>query len=163
MRTRIPVNAQGRLDWETQTFRTATLTLLISHDWLAEWVCTPVAITSKRDDWKPIYDLLEDDFEVLLVNVQHVKHVPGCKTDILDSEWLAELPYGLLTGGPSESSFKQLLPSIVVFGAVVSLILAWTDTYLFFKDKITRLSSPIRSSLAEYQVLLKSYANVLRE
>jgi transposase len=52
---------------------------------------------STGDYWKPVFNLLEGEFEVLLVNAQHVKHVPGRKTDVLDSEWLAELlMYGLL-------------------------------------------------------------------
>jgi transposase len=52
---------------------------------------------STGDYWKPVYNLLEGDFEVLLVNAQHVKHVPGRKTDVTDSEWLAELLlHGLL-------------------------------------------------------------------
>ena len=47
--------------------------------------------------WKPVYYLLEDDFELLLVNAQHIKHVPGRKTDVQDAQWLAELlEHGLL-------------------------------------------------------------------
>jgi transposase len=86
-----------RLDWKTKTFGTTTPDLLALHDWLAEWDCTHVAMESTGDYWKPVHNLLEDDFEVLLVNAQHVKHVPGRKTDVGDSVWLAELLlYGLL-------------------------------------------------------------------
>jgi transposase len=71
--------------------------LLELHDWLQEWECSHVALESTGDYWKPVFNLLEGDFEVLLVNAQHVKHVPGRKTDVLDSEWLAELlMHGLL-------------------------------------------------------------------
>jgi transposase len=96
--TRMHVTADGRLDWETQTFGTTTPDLLTLHDWLAERSCTHVAMESTGDYWKPVFNLLEDDFEVLLVNAQHVKHVPGRKTDVCDAEWLAELLlHGLLT------------------------------------------------------------------
>jgi len=95
--TRMRVTEEERFEWETQTFGTTTPDLLILHDWLAEWSCTHVAMESTGDYWKPVFNLLEDDFEVLLVNAQHVKHVPGRKTDVLDSEWLAELLlHGLL-------------------------------------------------------------------
>ena len=96
--TRMRITADERLDWETQTFGTTTPDLLTLHDWLAEWACTHVAMESTGDYWKPVFNLLEDDFEVLLVNAQHVKHVPGRKTDVCDAEWLAELLlHGLLT------------------------------------------------------------------
>jgi transposase len=96
--TRMRVTEDERLDWETQTFGTTTPDLLALHDWLAEWACTHVAMESTGDYWKPVFNLLEDDFEVLLVNAQHVKHVPGRKTDVCDAEWLAELLlHGLLT------------------------------------------------------------------
>jgi transposase len=71
--------------------------LLELHDWLTEWECTSVAMESTGDYWKPVHNLLEGDFEVLVVNAQHVKKVPGRKTDVTDSEWLAELQmHGML-------------------------------------------------------------------
>jgi transposase len=95
--TPMRVTEDGRLDWETRTFGTTTPELLELHDWLMEWGCTHVTLESTGDYWKPVFNLLEDDFEVLLVNAQHVKHVPGRKTDVSDSEWLAELMlHGLL-------------------------------------------------------------------
>jgi transposase len=67
------------------------------HDWLHEWELTHVAMESTGDYWKPVFNILEDSFEVWLVNAQHVKHVSGRKTDVKDSEWLAELMlHGLL-------------------------------------------------------------------
>ena len=49
--------------------------------------------------WKPIFNLLEDRFELMLVNAQHIKNVPGRKTDVKDSEWIAELlRHGLIRG-----------------------------------------------------------------
>jgi transposase len=82
---------------EVKTFGTTTPDLLELVDWLLEWECTHVAMESTGDYWKPIYNLLEGSFQVLLVNAKHVKHVPGRKTDVGDAQWLAELmQYGLL-------------------------------------------------------------------
>lgn len=95
--TRMQVTDAERVEWETATFGTTTPELLELHDWVAAWACTHVALESTGDYWKPVYNLLEDTFEVLLVNAQHVKRVPGRKTDVSDAEWLAELQlYGLL-------------------------------------------------------------------
>jgi transposase len=95
--TRMRVTEEQRVVWETQTFGTTTLDLLQLHAWLQEWACSHVAMESTRDYWKPVYNLLEEDFEVWVVNAQHLKRVPGRKTDATDSEWLAELMlHGLL-------------------------------------------------------------------
>lgn len=95
--TRMRLDEEDRLVWETKTFGTMTADLLELHDWLQEWDCTHVAMESTGDYWKPVFNLLEGDFEVLLVNAKHVQHVPGRKTDVTDSEWLAELMlHGLL-------------------------------------------------------------------
>lgn len=95
--TRMRVTAAERVEWETATYGSTTPELLELHDWLAAWECTHVAMESTGDYWKPVYNLLEDTFEVLLVNAQHVKRVPGRKTDVSDAEWLAELQlHGLL-------------------------------------------------------------------
>ena len=89
--TRMRVTEDNRLEWETKTFGTTTPELLALHDWLQAWGCTHVAMESTGDYWKPIFNLLEGDFEVWLVNARHVAQVPGRKTDAKDSEWLAEL------------------------------------------------------------------------
>ena len=82
---------------EIQTFGTTTQALLALHDWLQAWDVTHVAMESTGDYWRPIYNILEGDFELLLVNAQHVKQVPGRKTDVKDAEWLADLlKHGLL-------------------------------------------------------------------
>jgi len=95
--TRMRVTEEQRLEWETETFGTTTPDLLQLHAWLQEWSCSHVALESTGDYWKPVYNLLEEDFEVWVVNAQHVKRVPGRKTDATDSEWLAELLlHGLL-------------------------------------------------------------------
>ena len=64
---------------------------------LAAWSVTHVAMESTGEYWKPIYNILEGNYDLLLVNAQHLKHVPGRKTDVKDAEWLAEcLRHGLL-------------------------------------------------------------------
>ena len=80
-----------------RTFGTMTDDLLVLADWLAEHEVTHVAMESTGVYWKPIWNLLEDRFELLLVNAQHLKAVPGRKTDVKDSEWIADLlRHGLL-------------------------------------------------------------------
>jgi len=94
---RMRVTEEDRVEWETKTFGTTTPDLLELHDWLSEWELTHVAMESTGDYWKPVFNILEDSFEVWVVNAEHVKHVSGRKTDVKDSEWLAELMlHGLL-------------------------------------------------------------------
>ncbi len=80
-----------------KTFGTMTDDLLALGDWLAEHRVTHVAMESTGVYWKPLYNLLEGGFTLLLVNAHHVKAVPGRKTDVRDCEWLADLlRHGLL-------------------------------------------------------------------
>jgi transposase len=82
---------------ETRTFGTMTIDLLALSDWLLACGCTHIAIESTGDYWKPVFNILEGTCEVLLVNAQHVKTVPGRKTDVKDAAWLAALlQHGLL-------------------------------------------------------------------
>ncbi len=84
---------------EVRTFGTMTDDLLALADWLAAAGVTHVAMESTGVYWKPVWNLLEGSFELLLVNAQHVKQVPGRKTDVRDCEWLADLlRHGLLRG-----------------------------------------------------------------
>jgi transposase len=76
---------------EVRTFGTTTRELLGLADWLTAAGCTHVAMESTGVYWRPVYNLLEGTFELSLVNAQHVKMVPGRKTDVRDSEWLAQL------------------------------------------------------------------------
>jgi transposase len=92
-------DAKGKVQQQTRTFGTMTSQLLELADWLAEQDVTHVAMESTGVYWKPIWNLLEDQFEILLVNAQHVKQVPGRKTDVKDAEWIAQLlQHGLLRG-----------------------------------------------------------------
>jgi transposase len=82
---------------EVRTFGTMTDDLLQLADWLTAGGCTHVAMESTGVYWKPIYNLLEGSFELLLVNARHIKQVPGRKTDVRDCEWIADLlQHGLL-------------------------------------------------------------------
>jgi transposase len=90
-------DGQGSWGQEIRTFGTMTVDLLVLSDWLLACGCTHVAIESTGDYWKPVFNILEGTCEVLLVNAQHVKAVPGRKTDVKDAAWLAELlQHGLL-------------------------------------------------------------------
>jgi transposase len=91
------VEPDGTKTTHLRTFRTMTAELLQLADWLLSLAVTHVAMESTGEFWKPIYNLLEGNLEVLVVNAQHIKHVPGRKTDVKDAEWLAELlAHGLL-------------------------------------------------------------------
>jgi transposase len=82
---------------EVKTFGTMTKDLLSISDWLQSHKVSIAAMESTGEYWKPIWNILENNFELLLVNAQHIKHVPGRKTDVKDSEWIAELlRHGLL-------------------------------------------------------------------
>jgi transposase len=84
---------------EVRTFRTVTAELLLLADWLQAAGCTHVAMESTGVYWRPVYNLLEGLFTLLVVNAQHIKTVPGRKTDVKDAEWIAELlRHGLLRG-----------------------------------------------------------------
>ena len=84
---------------ETRTFGTMTRDLLLLADWLTERGVTHVAMESTGVYWKPVYNLLEDQFTLLVVNAHHIKAVPGHKTDVKDAEWIADLlRHGLVRG-----------------------------------------------------------------
>jgi len=94
---RMRVTSEKRIEWEKRTFGTMMVDLLGLHDWLSEWEVEQVALESTADYWKPVFNILEEGFEVMLVNAKHVQKVPGRKTDASDAEWLAELMlHGLL-------------------------------------------------------------------
>jgi transposase len=87
----------GVVRQEVRTFRTETNALLDMADWLTEEGVTHIAMESTGVYWKPIWNLYEGIFELLLVNAEHIKAVPGRKTDVKDSQWIAELlQHGLL-------------------------------------------------------------------
>jgi transposase len=88
----------GTLQREVRTFSTMTADLLLLNDWLETLRVQIVALESTGVFWQPVFNLLEDGRTMVLVNPQHIKAVPGRKTDVKDSEWLADLlRHGLLT------------------------------------------------------------------
>lgn len=83
----------------TKSYSTFTNSLKTLKAWLKKHKITHIAMESTGVYWKPIFNVLGDDFEILLVNARHVKNVPGHKTDRRDSKWLAKLLLcGLLKG-----------------------------------------------------------------
>jgi len=92
-------DSQGQRQEEVRSFRTMTRDVLAMRAWLQGQGCTIIAIESTGVYWKPIFNLFEGDFTVLLVNPSHIKQVPGRKTDVKDCRWIAELlEHGLLRG-----------------------------------------------------------------
>lgn len=86
---------------ETRTFSTTTKGLLELEEWLSEHRCTHVAMEATGVYWKPVWHILEGGFELVLANAQHIRNVPGRKTDVNDAAWIAEL----LAHGLIRSSF----------------------------------------------------------
>ena len=92
------VSPDGAISREVRTFGTMTGELLALSDWLAAHGVGHIAMESTGVYWKPIFNLLESSFKVILVNAHHLKQVPGRKTDVKDAEWIAQLlQYGLLS------------------------------------------------------------------
>ncbi len=89
----------GKPQKEIRTFGTMLQDLLALADWLTSKGITHVAMESTGEFWKPVYQLLEASFTVLVVNAHHIRNVPGRKTDVKDAEWIADLlRHGLLKG-----------------------------------------------------------------
>lgn len=84
------IGSDGEQRQEIKKFGTMTKDLLALLDWLQQSGCQHVAMESTGVYWKPVYNILEGHLEVVVVNAQHLKGVPGRKTDVLDAEWLAE-------------------------------------------------------------------------
>src|SRR5438046_5062556 len=82
---------------EVRTFATMTKDLLALADWLGQHGVTHVAMESTGVYWKPVFNILEGGVHVILVNAEHIKQVPGRKTDVKDCQWIAQLlQHGLL-------------------------------------------------------------------
>jgi transposase len=103
-------DSAGKRQKEIRTFGTMTAEILSFSDWLASAGCTHLAMESTGVYWKPIYNLLEGLFELLVVNAQHIKMLPGRKTDVRDAEWIADLlQHGLLRASFIASSNQREL------------------------------------------------------
>ena len=84
---------------EVRTFGTTTRALFELGDWLESHAVTHVAMEATGIYWKPVWHLLEERFELVLANAQHIRNVPGRKTDVKDAMWIADLlAHGLIRG-----------------------------------------------------------------
>lgn len=100
------VGKDGRVQKQMRTFGTTTRELVSLREWLLGNGCTHLAMESTGVYWKPVYTILEGALEMVVANAQHVKKVPGRKTDVKDAEWLADL----LCHGLLRSSFVPPKP-----------------------------------------------------
>jgi len=100
------VRKGGRVQKQMRTFGTTTRDLVNLREWLLSEGCTHLAMESTGVYWKPVYAILEGALEIVVANAQHVKKVPGRKTDVKDAEWLADL----LCHGLLRSSFVPPKP-----------------------------------------------------
>lgn len=100
---------------ETKTFGTMTGDLLEMVEWIKQAGSTHVAMESTGVYWKPVYNLLEmEEIQTLVVNAQHIKAVPGRKTDVKDAEWIVDLlRHGLLQGSYIPSRDQRELRELV--------------------------------------------------
>jgi transposase len=96
----------GKVQKQVRTFGTTTRELLKLREWLLAEGCTHVAMESTGVYWKPVYAILEGALEIVVANAQHIKKVPGRKTDVKDAEWIADL----LCHGLLRSSFVPPKP-----------------------------------------------------
>jgi transposase len=119
-------------------------------DWNKQHECTHVAMQSTGVFWKPVVNLLDaEDIEFLVVNAQHIKAVPGRKTDVKDAEWIAKLlRHGLLKASFVPDRDQRELRELVRYRLSISLVLKaclriWTITAISLCDhaKIVKLSA----------------------
>jgi transposase len=105
----------GRGKSEIRTFGAMTDDILALIDWIKKEGCQSVAMESTGSFWKPVYNLLEmEGIETLVVNAQHIKTVPGRKTDIKDAEWIADLlRHGLLKGSFIQNKEQRELKELI--------------------------------------------------
>jgi transposase len=104
------MEADGQIHQHTRHWATMTADILMMADWMAAQGVTHVAMESTGVFWKPIFNILELRFKVLLVNARHLKQVPGRKSDIRDCQWIAQLlQYGLLNGSFIPPRFQREL------------------------------------------------------
>src|SRR2546429_5382255 len=99
---------KGTVEKSIRAFATTTNGLRELDHWLAEGQVEQVALESTGIYWRPIFNLLEGRYEILLVNAQHMHAIPGHKTDVKDSEWIADL----LRHGRLESQLHSRLQPI---------------------------------------------------
>jgi transposase len=135
---------KGQRHKELRHFSTMTNEILLLKEWLKASGCTHIAMESTGVYWKPMYHLLEDSFEIVLVNAQHMKAVPGRKTDVKDAEWIADLlQHGLLKASFIPSSEQQAVRDL-------------TRTRMRLIQERTRLVNRIQKVLEDANIKLAS-------
>lgn len=117
---RLQPGEQNDVKKELRTFATTTRAVRELADWLAAAGCTHVAMESTGSYWKPVYNILEGRFTLLVVNAQHLKMVPGRKSDARDAEWIAEcLRHGLLRASHIPSRDERELRELTRYRAAL--------------------------------------------
>ncbi len=155
--------ANGQVLKDIRTFSTMRADLERLREWLKAAGCTHVALESTGVSWRPIFQVLEGSMEVLVVNAQHLKAVPGRKTDMRDAEWIADLlQHGLLRPSFIPSAFEQELRALTRYRTSLSqdrarainrLQKALEDTNI----KLTSVATDIMGKSA--QAILKALLN----
>ncbi|WP_075164195.1 IS110 family transposase [Ktedonobacter racemifer] len=134
----------GQRHKELRQVGTMTSDILALKGWLQASGCHQIAMESTGVFWKPLYHLLEDSFEIVLVNAQHMKAVPGRKTDVKDAEWIADLlQHGLLKASFLPSSEQQAVRDL-------------TRTRMRLLQERTRLINRIQKVLEDANLKLAS-------
>lgn len=135
---------KGQRHKELRQFSTMTSDILALKQWLLASGCRQIAMESTGVYWKPIFHLLEDSFEIVLVNAQHMKAVPGRKTDVKDAEWIADLlQHGLLRASFIPGSEQQAVRDL-------------TRTRMRLLQERTRLINRIQKVLEDANIKLAS-------
>src|SRR5579859_892860 len=117
----ITPDAKGRRCKERRTFSTMTPDLVRLRDWLTGLGVTHIAMESTGSFWKPIFNILEGHLEAFVVNAQHLKAVPGRKTDLKDAEWIADLlQHGLLRPSFVPPAFQRELRELTRYRTSVT-------------------------------------------
>lgn len=129
---------------EVRRFATTTNALLELCDWLEEGGCTHVAMEATGAYWKPVWHILEGQFELILANAAHIKNVPGRKSDVQDAQWIADL----LAHGLIRSSFVPPRP--------IEDLRELTRTRKQLRREVARHSQRIQSVLETANVKLSS-------
>ena len=143
------VQTNGHRHKELRQFSTMTNEILMLKEWLKASGCTHIAMESTGVYWKPIFHLLEGEFEIVLVNAQHMKAVPGRKTDVKDAEWIADLlQHGLLKASFIPSGEHQAVRDL-------------TRTRVRLIQERTRLINRIQKVLEDANIKLASVVSDL--
>jgi transposase len=134
----------GERHKELRQVSTMTSDILALKEWLLASGCRQIAMESTGVYWKPIFHLLEDSFEIVLVNAQHMKAIPGRKTDVKDAAWIADLlQHGLLKASFIPSSEQQAVRDL-------------TRTRMRLIQERTRLINRIQKVLEDANIKLAS-------